>query len=128
VTVATDSLNDDQAAQKAQAKTAQLDQLIRDNHGRVVISAEVQALVRQAIDAAIRFCDIERRFKARDGNKAQLTKEARDANNGFQRARSDLMQRLAADVLWDRSVQRSGYKVANIVLEVLPAKPHAVLK
>jgi hypothetical protein len=128
VTVASDGLNDDEAAHRAQAKTAELDRLIRNSNGQVVISAEVQALVRRVIDAAIRYCEIDRRYKARDGKKAQLTKEARDTNNEFQKARSDIMQRLAADTVWDRSVRRSGLRVAHIVLEVLPARPHEVLK
>ncbi|KAF2451652.1 hypothetical protein P171DRAFT_478685 [Karstenula rhodostoma CBS 690.94] len=127
VVVSHDLVND-KAAQQAQAKIAELDRLIRYSHGQVVLSVEVQRLVRRIIDAAIHFRDTERRFKAGDANKAMLLKEGRDANNEFQRARSDLMQRLAADILWDRSVQRGGYKVADIVLEVLPARPLEVLK
>lgn len=124
----THNLNNDKAAQQAQVKITELDRLIRDSHGQLVISVEVQGLVRSIIDAAIRFHDTERRFKAGDGSKGRLLKEGRDANNEYQRARSDLMQRLAADILWDRSVRRGGYRVADIVLEVLPAKPLEVLK
>ncbi|KAL5387203.1 hypothetical protein DPSP01_003814 [Paraphaeosphaeria sporulosa] len=121
-------LTNDKTAQHAQAKTAELYQLIRDKREELVISVEVQEFVRRIIDSAVRFRNTERRFKAREGNRARLLKTGRDANNEYQRARSDLMQRLAADVLWDHSVQRGGYRVADIVLEVFPAKPLEMFK
>ncbi|KAL5428576.1 hypothetical protein PMIN04_000722 [Paraphaeosphaeria minitans] len=122
------NLKNDKAAQNAQEKTTELDQRIRDSRGELVISIEAQELIRRIIDAAIRFRDIKRRFEERDGNKDRLFKEGRYANDEYQGARSDLMQMLATATLWERIIKRGGYRVANIILKVFPAKPLDMFK
>ncbi|KAJ4351520.1 uncharacterized protein N0V89_006863 [Didymosphaeria variabile] len=121
-------LDNDTASERVQAKTSEIERLIRDSQGRVVISAEAQALVRRIIDLGVHYINIDRRFKEKNGNKAKLVKEAHDTKWDFQRARSDLMQQITDDVVWERFVPRAGYKVAFIVREVFPVDPLKVLE
>ncbi|KAL1593224.1 hypothetical protein SLS60_010832 [Paraconiothyrium brasiliense] len=116
-------LDNDKISELAQAKTAEIERLVGVIHGRVVISAEAQALVRHIIDLGIRYINIDSRLK---GN-TKFSKERYDANDDFQRARSDLMQMIANDVVWDHFVPHSGRRVAEKVVEVLPWDPLKVL-